>query len=751
MTCQYHTKTTIITLRLKLLQEIDLNKHAYLPVLMIMSAILICQLAQASPDVDSEWTGLADYPRIEHFEHGNVQVDFPTLDAWPDFRYLKAWLPVEVSLNGESKPHVGSLYVQATTEIDFDRRTVNIFGLNVLKTKFSDEGKSDAVTKLTGQAFQGRERTVPLDVLLRLLPEHFEIPGQGGELPRFNFDPPVIRISQSPLKLLSIDKEPVRAPIEGTELDFVVNTNWNVFYNRAEERWYVLNDGVWQQNNYLSDGGWTTTVKLPSDFDTLVNDDRWQEVRKALPLKEPAQPPVPFIISLQATELILLDGEPHLKTIEETGISYVSNTRSDLFSYEGRWYFLVSGRWFSNSKLGGQWQSVRNLPDVFARIPANHDKGHVLFSVPGTRQARLAMIEAALPHRVTVSRDAYAELELTWVGEPRFEPIETTQLERGLNTPLQIIRHNNFYYLCYEGAWYFSALPEGPWKVALQIPDEIYRIPVTDPAFNVTFVRLDQHQVETQDYVNYNYSSGYTGSFSTTVSVIYGTGWHHSSSVYWDTRRRPYYWHYGWAYGHNIGYRPVGAYYGGRYGYYNPWGGYYGRTTVTLASPSVNFTHGFGSVWEGPFQTMPGYPDEAGDNPLDDLLPEKKIDGTEEFIDTSKDTAAAPAKVSAASLISSSTISSNRFSGSDGEVYKHENQQWSQYSDGNWTTMQAIEQNYRSQSQPQRRPQTQQAKRWLPAHKRTLSRSELDRQELARIEGMESYSKYRMEKEAANQ
>jgi hypothetical protein len=323
----------------------------------------------------------------------------------------------------------------------------------------------------------------------------------------------------------------------------------------------VLNDGVWQQNNYLSDGGWTTTVKLPSDFDSLVNDDRWQEVRKALPLKEPAQPPVPFIISLQATELILLDGEPHLKTIEETGISYVSNTRSDLFSYEGRWYFLVSGRWFSNSKLGGQWQSVRNLPDVFARIPANHDKGHVLFSVPGTRQARLAMIEAALPHRVTVSRDAYAELELTWVGEPRFEPIETTQLERGLNTPLQIIRHNNFYYLCYEGVWYFSALPEGPWKVALQIPDEIYRIPATDPAFNVTFVRLDQHQVETQDYVNYNYSSGYTGSFSTTVSVIYGTGWHHSSSVYWDTRRRPYNWHYGWSYGHNIGYRPVGAYY----------------------------------------------------------------------------------------------------------------------------------------------------------------------------------------------
>jgi len=38
---------------------------------------------------------------------------------------------------------------------------------------------------------------------------------------------------------------------------------------------------------------------------------------------------------------------------------------------------------------------------------------------------------------------------------------------------------------------------------------------------------------------------------------------------------------------------------------------------------------------------------------------------------------------------------------------------------------------------------------WLPAHKRTLSRAELDRQELARIEGMDNYSKYRMQKKSA--
>ncbi len=109
-----------------------------------------------------------------------MQVDFPTLESWPDFRFLKAWLPVEVKLKGDSKPRVGSVYVQALTNINFEQRTVAISDMKVLKTRFSDADKSDTLTKLTSLAFQGRERTVPLDVLLRLLPEDFEISGQAG-------------------------------------------------------------------------------------------------------------------------------------------------------------------------------------------------------------------------------------------------------------------------------------------------------------------------------------------------------------------------------------------------------------------------------------------------------------------------------------------------------------------------------------------------------------------------------------------
>jgi len=707
---------------------------------------------------------LTSYPRIEQFEQGSVQVDFPSLESWPDFRFLRAWLPVEVSLDGDSRPRVGSAYVQAATDINFEQRTVAISDLKVLRTEFSDEDQSETRTNLVSMAFQGRESIVPLDVLLRLLPEDFEIPGQTANASSLNFNPPAILVSEKPLKLLSIDKEPVKATVEGTELDYVVNTNWNVFYYRPDEQWYVLNENAWQQNNYLADGGWTTTDKLPADFEKLALNDVWLEVQKALPASKPANPPVPFVISLEETELILLDGSPRLSAIDETGISYVSNTQSDLFQIGSRWYFLVSGRWFSNTQLNGQWQAVKDLPDVFAQIPADHLKGHVLYSVPGTRQARLALIEAALPHRNAVAKSSAAGLEVSWVGEPSFETIENTRLQRGLNTPFQVIKHNNFYYLCYEGAWYLSELPTGPWKVALKIPDEIYRIPPSDPAYNVTFVKLDSDQGETQEYVNYSYSSGYKGSFSTSVSVVYGTGWHYPSHVYWDSVNRPGYWNYGHTYGYNTGYQPVGAYYGHRAGYYGRWGygpygawggpwgyGYPSYTTVTIDSPSVNYTQGFGSVWEGPLQTTPGDPAKAGDKSLDQFLPRKKVDGTEKFVKTSKEDQAQPARVSAASLYAGTSFSSDRFVGPDGVVYKRENQGWSQHNDGNWTTMQAIAADQPVQARPQQIPEPGYRQGYVPAHKKTLSRSELDRQELARIEGMDQYSKYRMQQDGKDQ
>ena len=171
------------------------------------------------------------------------------------------------------------------------------------------------------------------------------------------------------------------------------------------------------------------------------------------------------------------------------------------------------------------------------------------------------------------------------------------------------------------------------------------------------------------------------------------------------------------------------------------------QSTLTIESPTTDFTQGFGSAWEGPLQTTPGDPSKTAERSLDEFLPKKKTTGNEEFIDTTKD--AKPPALSASSLYGMSTLSSNKFSGPNGEVYKREeDKEWSQYSEGNWNTMNSMQQNQRLEPRPQQRPEVNNPNRFVPAHRKVLSRSELDRQEMARLEGMDNYSKYRMEQDA---
>jgi hypothetical protein len=160
-------------------------------------------------------------------------------------------------------------------------------------------------------------------------------------------------------------------------------------------------------------------------------------------------------------------------------------------------------------------------------------------------RAQQALREAAEPRRQVLDAGAGAGLSVPWFGEPRFVAIEGTALQRAENTPYQVIRHNNFYYLCHEGAWYRSSSPQGPWKTAREVPEAMYSIPATDPAYNVTFVRLESFDDRSGE-VAYGSTGGYYGSYSTGSTVVYGTGWYHPGFY-----NRSVYWRYPYAYGYS--------------------------------------------------------------------------------------------------------------------------------------------------------------------------------------------------------
>jgi hypothetical protein len=210
----------------------------------------------------------------------------------------------------------------------------------------------------------------------------------------------------------------------------------------------------------------------------------------------------------------LIDGEPELSTIPDTNLLWVTNSEADLFlsSYDGRYYFLVSGRWFrADDLMEGPWSfTSRRLPPGFQSIPEGHPSAHVLASVPGTAQAEEAVILAQIPQTARIDRDDADAPEVRFHGDPEFETIPGTSVARAVNTSSDIIKVGDLYYLCFQAVWFRSAQPTGPWEVTGDVPDSVYNIPPESPSHHVTYVVVED---DDDDWVEFAVMAGYMGMY----------------------------------------------------------------------------------------------------------------------------------------------------------------------------------------------------------------------------------------------
>ena len=110
--------------------------------------------------------------------------------------------------------------------------------------------------------------------------------------------------------MLLVDGEPVRAPIEKTQLEFVVNTNWDMFYDKKSKNYYLLKDKTWLSAPALA-GPWTVTGKLPSEMSKLPANQNWDDVQKAIP---PTVSPAMQCDGVAATRVIVAPRLPLQET-----------------------------------------------------------------------------------------------------------------------------------------------------------------------------------------------------------------------------------------------------------------------------------------------------------------------------------------------------------------------------------------------------------------------------------------------------
>src|ERR1041384_4561519 len=223
--------------------------------------------------------------------------------------------------------------------------------------------------------------------------------------------------------------------------------------------------------------------------------------------------------STQPAELLQTQGEPQVAPIEGTALIFVTNTENYIFVHtpSQEHYILLSGRWFKSPSMLGPWQNVPGdkLPADFAKIPATHKKASVLASVPGTPQAKEALIANAIPQTATITRNA-AALTVNYDGSPQFKSIENTTLRYAVNTSTPVIRiDGSTYYAVQNGVWFAATSAIGPWAVATSVPLVIYTIPVSSPLHYVTYVKI---YGSTPEVVYVGYTPGYYGTIVTSSS-----------------------------------------------------------------------------------------------------------------------------------------------------------------------------------------------------------------------------------------
>ncbi|MDG4595415.1 MAG: hypothetical protein P9F75_06940 [Candidatus Contendobacter sp.] len=421
-------------------------------------------------------------------------------------------------------PVFGVVWFESRITTDRDRRIAEFQEIKVTKTKFPNaqpEQERRLAAILDREIAGWPKPTIALDRLLAALAEVEKVKAGGN----YNNAPPAIIFATVPSVLVLIDGQPILRDVEGFPVKRVVNTPFVLLNDPADNKYYLTGDALWFVAADFK-GPWQTLESPPAPVAAAAKKIAEAEVPtqvKPATLKAETVPQI--VVATEPTELIVADGTPQFAPLEGTDLLYLSNSGRDVFQTVAsqQYYVLLSGRWFTAPSLeNGPWVYVPpdKLPAGFYRIPPASVKGHVLAFVPDTPQAREAVADAQIP--VTAAIPRKAAIKIRYDGAPEFRPIEGTSLQYAVNTRTPVIKANDQYYAVDRAVWYQSAQPDGSYQVATSVPPEIYQIPPNSPVYNVTYVRVYQ---TTPEVVYVGYTPGYTGTYVSGGTVVYGTGY----------------------------------------------------------------------------------------------------------------------------------------------------------------------------------------------------------------------------------
>jgi hypothetical protein len=192
-----------------------------------------------------------------------------------------------------------------------------------------------------------------------------------------------------------------------------------------------------------------------------------------------AEPPR-VLFATEPTVLVVLEGQPIRRPIENSGIESVVNTPYPLFYEPGsKRYYLTNGAlWYQTSALlAGPWEVIPKPPQAVSDVVMKGDKQDQ--SAPAPKDtAPPGILVATEPTELIVSQ-----------GPPNFAPVNGTQLLYLTNSEDNVFRDlaSQKLFIVLSGRWYAAASFDGPWTFVRsnQLPADFARIPPTSPKGDV--------------------------------------------------------------------------------------------------------------------------------------------------------------------------------------------------------------------------------------------------------------------------
>lgn len=189
---------------------------------------------------------------------------------------------------------------------------------------------------------------------------------------------PTIIVRTKPAELVQSDGELKFAPLDGTQLLYVENTETDILMDLATQQYYILLSGRWYTSQSMTGGDWAfvSPGEVPADFANILAESDIGQVRASVAgtteakeaVLETQIPQTAEVDRKTATVEVAYDGAPKFEICTDK-VAYALNTDKSVLLIDGTYYCCDQAVWFVAQGPEGPWAVAAQVPKEVQDLP----------------------------------------------------------------------------------------------------------------------------------------------------------------------------------------------------------------------------------------------------------------------------------------------------------------------------------------------------------------------------------------------